>query len=92
MPKRESRLQVERLSRARRSNSPRTRLRRIPTDLRHQTAAGSPGGLTFIETRASQAFENRGDTLATANAHCHERVAAPDALQFVDRLDGEKGT
>jgi hypothetical protein len=39
-----------------------------------------------------QPLEYRRDALAAANAHRHQCVAAPGAVQLVDRLGGQEGT
>ena len=39
---------------------------------------------------ASDAFENRGDTLAATDAHGHQCIAAASALQLVERLGGDE--
>jgi hypothetical protein len=36
------------------------------------------------------ALEYRRDALAAADAHGHQRVAALDALQLIQRLDGDQ--
>src|SRR5690606_19825813 len=48
----------------------------------------------FLGSRAlsSKAFEHNGDTLAAADTHGHQGIAAACPLQFIDRLDGDDGT
>src|ERR1700730_1013269 len=42
-------------------------------------------------TLCSRALENRGDTLAAADAHRRERIATSNAVQFVKSLRGDDG-
>ena len=54
--------------------------------------AGATRGVGSTETpQRSGAFEDTGDTLATADTHRDEAVLAADTLQLVQRLGGDEG-
>src|SRR5882672_3357537 len=55
-----------------------------------QRAAGTITALAR-PSRLARAFEYRRDALAAANTHRHQRIAAADALQLVQRLDRDDG-